>query len=48
MTWWNTTIETDQGNKVIVPNSVINTSALVKMAPESASSQKGAVITDVH
>ena len=48
MTWWNTTIETDQGNKVIVPNSIINTSALVKMAPESASSQKGAVITDVH
>ena len=48
MSWWNTTIETDQGNKVIVPNSVINTSALVKIAPESAPSQKGAVIADGH
>ncbi len=44
MTWWNTTLVTTQGDKVIVPNSVINTSALVKLSasPEPA---KEAVVT---
>lgn len=47
MTWWNTTIETAQGNKVIVPNSVINTTALVKMAPETESSTNAQAPTNV-
>lgn len=34
VTWRHTTIMTARGEKVVIPNSVINTSALVKLAPE--------------
>ena len=34
VTWRHTTINTARGEKVIIPNSLINTSALVKLAPE--------------
>lgn len=33
MTWRHTTIETSAGDRIIVPNSVINTSALVQLPP---------------
>lgn len=34
VTWRHTTILTARGERVVIPNSVINTSALVKLAPE--------------
>ena len=34
VTWRHTTIMTARGERVVIPNSVINTSALVKLAPE--------------